>query len=345
MDLPALYRHMLRSRLFELAVADLWNKGLVSGEMHLGTGEEAVAAGVVSHVREGDGLALAHRCTPPLVVRGVPLVPMLREMLGRPDGLCGGRGGHMHLASRAHLAAASGIVGASLPAAAGFALAARRLRPGAIGAAFTGEGAMNQGQALETLNLASAWSLPMVVICVDNGWAITTRSESVTGGDLVERASAFGWHTARVDGTDASAVHEVAGELVAHAREGHGPSFLLADCPRLDGHFLGDPLLRQARDPLGPETRGTLSGVVSGVRSGGASGLLGRARSLIEMGVVMARASLSAGRGSGTDPIVVARASLRASERQPIDDSVEKEIREVVERALADEPSEAASDA
>jgi pyruvate dehydrogenase E1 component alpha subunit len=251
----------------------------------------------------------------------------------------------MHLASRAHLAAASGIVGASLPAAAGFALAARRLRPGAIGVAFTGEGAMNQGQALETLNLASAWSLPMVVICIDNGWAITTRSESVTSGDLADRARAFGWRTAKVDGTNAQAVHEMAGELVTHAREGRGPGFLLADCPRLDGHFLGDPLLRQARDPLGAETRATLSDVMSGLRTGGTSGLISRARSLIEIGVTMGRASFSAGRGSGRDPIVLARAALGVSQRQPIDDAVEKEIRDVVERALGNEPGEGVGDA
>ena len=82
-----LYHQMLRARAYEAAVADLWLRGLISGEMHLGTGEEAVAAGVVTHLRDGDGLALAHRCSPPLVVRGVPLVPMLRELLGMPDGL------------------------------------------------------------------------------------------------------------------------------------------------------------------------------------------------------------------------------------------------------------------
>ena len=108
MDLLDLYRQMLRARSFELVVAELWAKGLISGEMHLGTGEEAVAAGVVTHLRAGDGLALAHRCSPALVVRGVPLVPMLREMLGYTDGLGGGMAGHMHLMSKEHIAAAPG---------------------------------------------------------------------------------------------------------------------------------------------------------------------------------------------------------------------------------------------
>ncbi len=157
MEIAGLYRQMLRARSFELVVEDLWHRGLIAGEMHLGTGEEAVAAGVVTRLGEGDGLALTHRCSPALVVRGVPLVPMLRELLGCEDGICGGRGGHMHLFSEEHMAATSGIVGASLPTAAGFALANRRLRPGRVAVAFTGTGAMNSGMALETMNLAVAW--------------------------------------------------------------------------------------------------------------------------------------------------------------------------------------------
>ena len=144
-DLWALYRHMLRSRLFELAVAKLWNDGDISGEMHLGTGEEAIAAGVVSQLTDGDAMALDHRGTPPLLMRGVDPVTLLRELLGRSDGLCAGMGGHMHLFSPEHLAASSGIVGASGPAVVGFALAAQRLRPGTLAAAFFGEGAVNQG--------------------------------------------------------------------------------------------------------------------------------------------------------------------------------------------------------
>src|SRR5512136_2042242 len=129
-DATALYALMLKCRLFEEAVAELWQQGLISGEMHLGTGEEAVIAGVVSQLRDGDAVALDHRGTAALLVRGVDPGLLLRELLGRPGGLCGGMGGHMHLFSRAHLAASSGIVGAAGPAAAGFALSAQFLRPG-----------------------------------------------------------------------------------------------------------------------------------------------------------------------------------------------------------------------
>lgn len=131
-DLWSLYALMLKSRLFEEAIAKLWHDGLISGEMHLGTGEEAIIAGVVAHLRDGDAMALDHRGTSAWLMRGVDPVLLVREMLGYPDGLCGGMGGHMHLFSKEYLAASSGIVGAEGPAAAGFALAAQYSRPGAV---------------------------------------------------------------------------------------------------------------------------------------------------------------------------------------------------------------------
>jgi len=337
-QLTQLYRHMARSRAVELAVEKLWNEGLVSGEMHLGTGEEAVAAGVVTHMSEGDGLALTHRCTPALVVRGVALVPLFRELLGRSDGLCGGRGGHMHLMAKEQLAAASGIVGASLPLGAGFALAAKRLRRGAIGVSFVGDGALNQGMALETLNLAAAWSLPHLVVCIDNGWAITTPAGSVTAGDLRGRARAFGWHAEQVDGTDVVEVHRVAGVLVDRARKGHGPTFLHANCPRLDGHFLGDPLLRQVHNPTGAEVKQTLSDVLGGATTAGGAGLLSRAGSMLSMGGVMAKARLDASRDGAGDPMQIVRRALaqHGEERDRIDGEVKCEVTAAVAAALGE---------
>ena len=155
-DLWDLYQQMLRSRLFEQSVQELWEAGKISGEMHMGIGEEAIVAGVVCQLQEGDAMALDHRGTPPLIMRGVDPVLLLRELLGRPDGLCRGMGGHMHLFSRKHLAASSGIVGASGPAGVGFALAAEYLRPGNVAVAFFGEGSVNQGMMMEAMNLAAA---------------------------------------------------------------------------------------------------------------------------------------------------------------------------------------------
>ena len=169
MDLLDLYRAMARARAFELLQAELWEQGLISGEMHLGTGEEAIAAGITAHLEPGDAVALDHRPTPVLTLLGVDPVRMLKEELGREDGLCRGNGGHMHLFSKEHLAASSGIVGSSGPLAAGFALAAKHLRPRSLAVAFFGDGAANQGVLMESLNIAALWKLPLILVCENNG--------------------------------------------------------------------------------------------------------------------------------------------------------------------------------
>jgi pyruvate dehydrogenase E1 component alpha subunit len=249
-DLWHLYKHMYRSRLFEQVVQVFWEQGLISGEMHMGYGEEAVAAGIVCQLKDGDAMALDHRGTPPLLMRGIDPTLLLRELLGRADGLCGGLGGHMHLFSPEHLSASSGIVGSSGPAGAGFALAAQYLRPGSLAIAFFGEGATNQGMLLESMNLAVAWQLPLVFVCKNDQWSITTRSASVTGGELVERAVGFGLHAVEVDGTDVEDVWHSAGEAMERVRGGGGPTFLLAHCIHLEGHYLGFTLFRAGRDPI-----------------------------------------------------------------------------------------------
>jgi TPP-dependent pyruvate/acetoin dehydrogenase alpha subunit len=249
-DLWSLYSLMLKSRLVEEAVTQLWKDGLISGEMHLGTGEEAIIAGVVSQLRDGDALALDHRGTAALLMRGVDPVLILQELLGDPDGLCGGRGGHMHLFSKAHLAASSGIVGAGGPMAVGFALAGRSLRPGAVAVAFFGEGAMNQGMLMESMNLAAIWRMPVVFVCKDDRWSITTRSQKVTAADLTDRAQSLGVPAIDVDGGDVSEVWEAAHRSIARARADQGPSFLHARCVHFEGHFLGFQLIRIARHPL-----------------------------------------------------------------------------------------------
>lgn len=265
-DLWFLYQLMFASRIFEQAVARLWHAGQISGEMHLGIGEEAICAGIVPQLIEGDAMALDHRGTPPLLMRGVDPVALLREFLGRSDGLCAGMGGHMHLYSPEHLAASSGIVGASGPAAVGFALAGQYLRPGTIAVAFFGEGATNQGMLLESLNLAVVWNLPVLFVCKDNQWAILTDTRDVIGGQLVERARGFGMEAALVDGGDVTAVWQTARTAIQRAREGGGPTFLHARCVHLEGHFIGDPYLRFVRQPLaqlkqfsGPFTRAILA--------------------------------------------------------------------------------------
>lgn len=250
LDMWHLYGLMLRSRLFETEVARLWREGLISGEMHLGVGEEAIVAGVVSQLQEGDAMALDHRGTPPLLMRGVDPAALLKEILGEPEGLSKGYGGHMHLFSKAHLAASSGIVGASGPAAAGFGLAAQQLRSGTAAAAFFGEGALNEGMLMESMNLAATWKLPVVFVCKDDNWAITTSSRAVSSGHPVERARGFGLPAYSVDGNDVAAVHQAAAGALQRARRGDGPSFLHATCNHPEGHLLDLQLVRAGRSML-----------------------------------------------------------------------------------------------
>jgi TPP-dependent pyruvate/acetoin dehydrogenase alpha subunit len=250
MDLWSLYALMLKSRQFEEGITQLWNAGLISGEMHLGTGEEAIVAGVVSQLIPGDAMALDHRGTAAMLMRGVDPGLLLREMLGYPDGLCGGKGGHMHLFSKDHLAASSGIVGAAGPTAIGFGLAAQYLHPGAIAVAFFGDGAMNQGMLMESINLAAAWNLPVLFVCKDDGWAITTQPGDSTGGNMSDRVRGLGVHYLEADGLDVEQVWRVAHQAIERSRNGKGPTFLHARCVHFEGHFLGLPLLRMIRNPL-----------------------------------------------------------------------------------------------
>lgn len=334
-----LYERMLRSRFFEDAVETLWHQGRISGEMHLGTGEEAVAAGVVTQLGDGDAMALDHRGTPPLLMRGVDPAALLKEYLGRSDGLCGGCGGHMHLFSREILTASSGIVGSSGPAAAGFALAARHLRPRSIAVAFFGEGAMNQGMLMESMNLAAAWTLPVLFVCKDDRWSITTQSESMTGGTMEERVRGLGLRHFTCDGRDVLDCARRAGEAVAHVRSGDGPAFLHAPCVHLEGHFLGYQLLRLARDPL-QEMPAVAGGLTRALFSRG--GARGGAR-LAGLGSVMQvmRQTLRDPRRADTnDPVRRSRKTLEAEDAVRLDDletTVHEDVSACVLRVMDEE--------
>ena len=339
-DIWSLYALMLKSRLFEEAIAKLWQDGLISGEMHLGTGEEAIIAGVVAHLREGDAMALDHRGTAALLMRGIEPVLILRELLGHPGGLSGGMGGHMHLFSKEYLAASSGIVGAEGPTAAGFALSAQYLHPGAIAVAFFGEGAMNQGMLMESMNLASAWKLPVLFVCKDDGWAITTQSERVTGGDLNERARGLGIPGAKVDGGDVFEVWKASHSAIERARSGQGPTFLHARCVHFEGHFLGFQLIRILRDPLREMPEIAVPLTQSFMRPGGAA-LRERLAGLKTVMAAVLSTLRDPRRDPNHDPLRRARATLQSdpARLQELEDQLEKGIRDVLASALAEVPS------
>ncbi len=316
-----LYRDMLRSRLFEEAVTDLWEKGKISGEMHLGTGEEAIIAGVVSQLEEGDAMAVDHRGTPPFIMRGIDPVLLLLEFLGHSKGLCAGKGGHMHLFSKEHLAASSGIVGSSGPAATGFALALKYQKQKKIAVAFFGEGAMNQGMMLESMNLASVWKLPVLFVCKDNDWAVSTLTNNVTGGKIIDRAKSFGIEGYEVDGTDVEAVWKVVNEAISKMRNNGGPQFIHAQCVHMEGHFLGDQLLRYYRDPNMLAEVGDSLKEYSG-------------ESLNE--VLLLLRKIGGQLKKKFDPIVFTQKKLKADadRLKQIEEEVNKEIKQIVNKAL-----------
>jgi pyruvate dehydrogenase E1 component alpha subunit len=271
LDLWHTYRLMFLSRRFEELTTQLWLEGLVAGEMHLGIGEEAIAAGVVAHMFEGDAMALHHRATPFMLMRGVDPTSLLEEFLGKQDGLCAGMGGHMHLFSREHLTASSCVIGASGPCGLGFAIAAERLRSGSVAVATFGEGALNQGMLLESMNLSASWGLPLIFVCLDDSWSITTRSDSQRGATPCVRAQGFGIPSEHVDGLDVEAVWHAAGRAFDRARNRRGPTFLHATCVHPEGHFLGDQILEIGRDPLRQFPPIAITLLKSAISPGGAS--------------------------------------------------------------------------
>jgi acetoin:2,6-dichlorophenolindophenol oxidoreductase subunit alpha len=335
MDSWSFYALMKKSRRFEETVAQLWKEGLISGEMHLGTGEEAILAGVIPQLRPDDAMALDHRGTAAFLMRGIDPVLLLKEMLGKPGGLCAGMGGHMHLFSKKHLAASSGIVGAAGPAAAGFALAAQTLHPGAISVAFFGDGAMNQGMLMESINLAAVWNLPVLFVCKDDGWAITTKPGVSTGGLMGERVRGLGVRYIEVDGLDVNQVWQASSQAVERARSGNGPTFLHARCIHLEGHFLGLILLRILHAPLqelpaivGPLIRSFLKpgGAVLRDRLAGVSNILSAILATFR----------DPRRISTNDPVSRARLPLLIDpgRLRELDDRIEVEIASILASAL-----------
>ena len=329
-DGVALYSQMLKSRRFEEAVSQLWEEGHISAEMHLNIGEEGIIAGVVDHLIDGDAMALDHRGTAPLVMRGADLVSLLKEFMGEEDGLCRGMGGHMHLFAPELLAASSGIVGASGPAACGFAFANQHLRPDNVAVAFFGEAAMNQGMLMESINLAAAWSLPVIFVCKDNGMGITTPSKKTTGGDLCTRARGLGAVAVPVDGADVHTVWHEARKAVERARGGKGPTFLLATCVRPKGHFLGDPLLRIVHKPV-DELKSKVGPLMKAATSGGSS-LGNRAASLGSIVEILGRAGKMRKLGRH-DPLTKQGKRLSSSDRSSVEVAIEEEVTSAVRTA------------
>ena len=269
------YRQMRTIRGFEEKLAELVTAGKLAGFLHLYAGEEAVAVGVCAHLSDRDIVTSTHRGHGHCIAKGVDVRGMMAELFGRSTGICRGKGGSMHIADLDRgMLGANGIVGAGIPLATGAALTAKLKRTGGVAVAFFGDGATNQGQFHEALNMAAVWDLPAVYVVENNGYGEATPTEFVTPvEDLAERAASYAMPSAVADGMDFFDVTAKAGEAIARAREGGGPTLLECKTYRYFGHYVGDPLtyrrkeeaeeVRQRRDPLDLfEQRAVEAGVV-----------------------------------------------------------------------------------
>ncbi|MDO8188369.1 thiamine pyrophosphate-dependent dehydrogenase E1 component subunit alpha [Conexibacter sp. JD483] len=255
-----LYRRMLVVRRFEEAVQALFQRGEVHGTTHLYIGEEAGAIGVCDVLDERDKVAGTYRGHGHSLGAGVDPQALLDEMLGRETGVCGGRAGSMNVIDQAHgLIGSFGIIGGSISAATGAALALQRQGRGGVAVAFFGEGTTNHGYFHECLNFAAVLRLPVVFVCENNRYGEFTPFEDVTAGDIAARPQALGLPTETVDGMDVWAVREAAAAAVARARDGEGPQFIQSMTYRFVGHSRSDPAKYRkpgeleewkARDPL-----------------------------------------------------------------------------------------------
>ncbi len=239
-----LYRTMTRIRQFEKRAHDLFLQNLVKGTTHLGTGQEAVAAGVAQAMRPDDYTFVTYRGHNHVLARGTPMTPVMAELLGRENGLMRGKGGSMHLLDVANGVLGSyAIIGAQLVIANGTAWSAQYRGTGQVTVCFFGDGATNIGAFHEALNLAVVWALPVVFVCENNQYMEYTAIETVTAvkHPAADRAPAYGLAPQLIDGNDVEAVYTMAGDAIEKARQGGGPSLVEALTYRHGGHSRADP--------------------------------------------------------------------------------------------------------
>lgn len=236
-----LFEHMTRIRRFEEAVERLHKRGVIPGAAHLYIGEEAVAVGVCSVLRDDDKITSTHRGHGHLIAKGAEVHLMMAEIFGRRDGYCKGKGGSMHICDVSlGILGANGIVGGGIAIATGSALSDLVLGRDRVTVCFFGDGAANQGVLHEALNLSSVWKLPVIYVCENNQYNEWTPSSEVTAGRIADRATAFGVPGMAIDGNDVTEVREMASAAVARARGGGGPTLIEALTYRQRGHEEGE---------------------------------------------------------------------------------------------------------
>ncbi|MCC6959625.1 MAG: thiamine pyrophosphate-dependent dehydrogenase E1 component subunit alpha [Dehalococcoidia bacterium] len=233
-----MHLRMVRIRTFEEEAGKLMESGRVPGSLHLYVGEEAVAAGVMAHLRDSDQITSTHRGHGHLVAKGGDFKQMYAELFGRSTGYCKGKGGSMHISDLdLGMLGANGIVGAGPPIAIGAAFSNQYRKTDNVTVCFFGDGASNEGTFHEAANMAAVFKLPVVFVCENNGFGEFTRQERHQAiQDVADRASGYGMPGVVVDGMDVMAVYEAAGEAIMRARRGGGPSLLECKTYRFYDH-------------------------------------------------------------------------------------------------------------
>ena len=298
--LRAALKKMYLIRRFEEGAEDSYMRGMIHGTMHLCIGQEASAVASCLELSDADKITSTHRGHGHCIAKGAEVRRMFAEFFGREDGYCHGRGGSMHIAdvSKGNLGA-NGIVGGGLPIAVGAALAAKRLGRDDVTLCFFGDGANNEGAFHEALNMASIWKLPVIFVCENNKYGMSTSTERSTAVKRIsERAAAYAMPGVTVDGNDFSAVAEVMHAAIARARSGEGPSLVESLTYRWRGHSKSDRNRYRtkdeidawvARDPI-ERFRGEL--IAHGVLTeDAATALLAEAEAEVAEGIEFAKAS------------------------------------------------------
>lgn len=246
------YRVMKTIREFEERLHVEIATGVIPGFTHLYSGQEAVAAGVCQHLNDDDYIVSTHRGHGHCIAKGCDVTGMMKEIYGRADGLCKGKGGSMHIADfDKGMLGANAIVGGGPPIATGAAIATKLDGNGKVTASFNGDGGSNQGTVFEAMNLAVVLKLPTLFVYEDNGYGEHTgTSYAVGSNDIAGRCAGFGMPALKVDGSDFFAVHEAASELIEAARQGKGPAALECTTTRFYGHYEGDPQRYRAKDEV-----------------------------------------------------------------------------------------------
>lgn len=239
--LKNIYRRSLTIREAEKTLQQLFVDGKVPGFLHLSIGQEAVASAISEFLTAGDTVSSNHRGHGHALAKGVDLTGFFAEILGRSSGICGGRGGSMHVADLSlGMLGANGIVGAGLPITTGSALALKVRGQGEIAVVYFGDGALAEGLAHECLNIAKLWSLPVLFCCENNGWSEFSPTERQLAVKLRDLAGAFGIAYEAADGNDMLAMHDAARDAVGRMRGEGGPFVLECSTTRVRGHYEGD---------------------------------------------------------------------------------------------------------